>query len=92
MLNHKYNNMGTETIGLIAGILTATSLLPQLIKTLRERQSEGISSFIFIMLMAGNGLWAYYGILRDDFPIIITNSFSFVMNVVMLILKIRYSK
>jgi MtN3 and saliva related transmembrane protein len=84
--------MSTDTIGLIAGILTAGSLLPQLIKTLKERKVEGVSAFIFIILMAGTGLWVYYGTLRDDFPLIITNSFSFALNVVMLILKIRYSK
>jgi MtN3 and saliva related transmembrane protein len=84
--------MKTELIGLIAGILTACSLLPQMIKTLRDHNVEGVSAFIFILLIAGNGLWAYYGILRDDLPLIITNSFSFAVDVFMLILKFKYSK
>jgi MtN3 and saliva related transmembrane protein len=84
--------MKTEIIGLIAGILTACSLLPQLIKTLKEHKTEGVSVFIFILLMCGTGLWVYYGILRDDLPLIITNAFSFVLNVTMLGLKIKYSK
>ena len=84
--------MKTELIGLIAGILTACSLLPQMVKTIKEHKTEGVSPFIFIILMGGTGMWVYYGILRDDFPIIITNAFSFGLNVIMLILKIRYSK
>jgi MtN3 and saliva related transmembrane protein len=81
-----------EIIGLIAGILTSSSLLPQLIKTLKERRVEDVSPVMFIMLLAGTGLWAYYGILRNDFPIIITNGFSFLLNVFMLILKVKYSR
>ena len=84
--------MKTELIGLIAGILTACSLIPQLVKVLKEHKADGVSPFIFIILMAGTGLWVYYGILRDDFPLIITNAFSFGLNVLMLVLKIRYSK
>jgi MtN3 and saliva related transmembrane protein len=84
--------MKTELIGLIAGILTACSLLPQLIKTLKEHKAEGVSVFIFIILMCGTGMWVYYGVLRDDLPLIVTNAFSFALNVLMLILKIRYSK
>jgi MtN3 and saliva related transmembrane protein len=84
--------MKTELIGLIAGILTACSLLPQVIKTLKEHKTEGVSVFIFILLMGGTGMWVYYGILRDDLPLIVTNAFSFALNVLMLILKIRYSK
>jgi MtN3 and saliva related transmembrane protein len=84
--------MKTELIGLIAGILTASSILPQLIKTIREHKAEGVSVFIFIILMAGTAMWVYYGILRDDFPLMITNAFSFGLNLIMLILKIKYSK
>lgn len=84
--------MSTELIGLIAGILTACSLIPQLVKTIRERNTDGVSALIYVILMAGTGLWVYYGILRDDFPLIITNAFSFGLNVLMLVLKIRYSK
>jgi len=84
--------MKTELIGLVAGILTACSILPQLVKTIKEHSTDGISIFIFIILMAGTAMWVYYGILRDDFPLIITNGFSFVLNTVMLVLKIKYSK
>ncbi|HCN84117.1 MAG TPA: hypothetical protein DIT07_10940 [Sphingobacteriaceae bacterium] len=84
--------MKTELIGLIAGILTACSLIPQLVKTVREHNVDGVSPLIYVILMAGTGLWVYYGILRDDFPLIITNAFSFGLNVLILVLKIRYSR
>ncbi len=76
-----------QAIGLVAGILTASSILPQLVKTIRSKQAEDISSFVFVILIAGTGMWALYGLLLDDFPIMITNGFSFKLNVAMTNLK-----
>ena len=81
-----------EIIGIVAGVLTSASLLPQLIKTLKERKVEDVSPVMFIMLMLGTGLWGYYGILREDLPIIVTNAFSFVLNIIMIILKVKFSR
>ena len=65
----------TKIVGLIAGVLTASSLLPQVFKTIKTKEAEDVAPFMFWMLVTGTGLWAYYGILRDDMPIIITNAF-----------------
>lgn len=81
-----------KTIGLIAGILTASSLIPQLVKTIKTKEAEDVASYMFWMLVTGTGLWGYYGVLRDDLPIIITNGFSFSLNIFMLILRKRYAK
>jgi MtN3 and saliva related transmembrane protein len=81
-----------ELIGLVAGILTASSLLPQLIKTIKKRHAEDISPFMFVLLLVGTGLWTYYGILRSDLPLIATNAFSFSLNVIMLVLKVRFTR
>lgn len=80
----------TQTIGIIAGILTATSLLPQLLKILKEKKADDVSIVMLLVLMAGVALWVYYGILRDDWPIIITNAFSLTLNVVTLFFKVKY--
>lgn len=80
----------TQIIGLVAGILTATSLLPQLLKIIKEKKATDVSILMLIVLMAGVGLWVYYGVLREDLPIIITNSFSLLLNIITLFFKIRY--
>lgn len=85
--------MTTETIvGIAAGSFTAASLIPQVIRTFRTKDVSGISWFMFVVLLAGNGLWAWYGFLISSLPVIITNSFSFILDIVMLVLKIRYGK
>lgn len=83
--------ISNEIIGLTAGFLTGVSMLPQLIKTIKEKKADNISPFMIIILILGTGLWNYYGFLKDDLPIIISNSFSCLVNCMMLFLKIRYT-
>lgn len=84
--------MSTEIIGIAAGICTAISLLPQLIKIIREKEARNISLFYLVILLAGLSLWIWYGILREDLPIIATNVASIVLNIAIIILGIRYKR
>jgi MtN3 and saliva related transmembrane protein len=79
-----------EIIGIIAGILTSSSLIPQLVKTIKTKEVKDISVMMFVTLMVGTGLWGYYGIIKNDLPIIVTNGFSCFLNGVMLLLKAKY--
>lgn len=79
-------------IGIIAGILTSASLLPQLFKMIKEKQATNASAGMFIVLMSGVSLWIWYGIMKNDWPIIITNAFSFLINIAILILRNKYKK
>jgi len=80
----------TQIIGIAAGIITASSLLPQLIKILKEKKAEDVSIMMLLFLIVGICLWIYYGILRNDIPIIATNSFSLLLNFVTLYFRIKY--
>lgn len=77
-------------VGTIAGILTSISLLPQLIKLIREKKSHDISLFYLIILLAGLAMWVWYGVLRNDVPLIVFNSFSLLLNLAIIVLGIRY--
>ena len=81
-----------EIIGLTAGIFTSVSLLPQLIKIIKHKKAEDISLFYLAILFVGLALWVWYGTLREDLPIIVTNSFSLIINGLVIILGIRYKK
>ena len=81
-----------QFIGIGAGILTSVSMLPQLIKTFKEKKVEDISLVMILVLMSGIGAWIWYGILRNDAPIIFTNSFSFILNSILLFLRFKYAE
>jgi MtN3 and saliva related transmembrane protein len=84
--------MNEETIGILAGIGTSVSLLPQLIKIIKEKKAGDISYFMIGILMVGLIGWVWYGILKKDAPIIITNCFSILVNTCMVIFTIKYKK
>lgn len=58
----------------------------------KEKEVDDISIVMLLTLMTGLGLWIYYGILRTDWPIILTNSFSFLLNVIIIVLRFRYKR
>jgi len=77
-------------IGLVAGILTGVSMLPQLLKIIKKKNAKDVSSIMILVLLSGLALWVYYGFLKEDFPIIITNAFSFCISSLVLFFKIYY--
>jgi MtN3 and saliva related transmembrane protein len=81
-----------QVIGLAAGVCTAISLLPQLIKIVREKRAEQLSLFYLFTLLLGLGLWIAYGGLRGDLPIILTNIASATLNISVIILSVKYRK
>ena len=82
----------TQIIGLTAGVCTAISLVPQVVKTIKEKEAEDVSLLMLLVLGAGLALWIVYGIKRNDLPIIATNCFSLLVNITMVILRIKYKK
>ncbi|MEO6252078.1 MAG: SemiSWEET transporter [Ferruginibacter sp.] len=85
--------MNIETlIGIAASACTAASLIPQLIKVLREKKAENISLWMLLVLFAGLGLWFFYGVLKEDMVIIISNSFSLIINAVLGVYAIKYKR
>lgn len=79
-------------IGIAAGCLTAIAATPQIIKVIRTKEVEHVSPVMFLLLMAGNAMWCWYGIMIKDWPIIVTNAFSFTMDLVMIVLRALYAK
>jgi MtN3 and saliva related transmembrane protein len=79
-----------EALGLVAGICTSSSLVPQLITTIKKKKASEVSTVMFIVLLTGNALWVYYGFDKKDIPIISTNLFTIGLNIAMLTLKYKY--
>jgi MtN3 and saliva related transmembrane protein len=81
-----------QLVGIIAGICTGLSLLPQLIKIKKEKQAEGTSTVMLITLLVGLGGWIVYGVMRTDYPVIFTNAFSFMINIWIMVLSAKYAR
>ncbi|MBU2995411.1 SemiSWEET transporter [Cellulophaga baltica] len=81
-----------EVIGVLAGVFTTIAVLPQIVKAVKTQKVSDISPFMYIILCIGVGMWTIYGVMKKDWPIIITNGISLVFNSVMLYILITQDK
>jgi MtN3 and saliva related transmembrane protein len=79
-----------SVIGLLAGTLTTLSFFPQVLKTVRTKETKDLSLSMYIVLATGIFLWTIYGILIGALPVILANGVSFMLATIVLILKIKY--
>ncbi len=81
----------TTYLGYLAGLLTMVSFLPQLVRTLRTRETGDLSMGMFALLLAGACCWLAYGVLTRNGPVIITNIGVVALNIALLTAKVRYT-
>lgn len=84
--------MSQTVIGIIAGVLTSASMVPQFIKVLRKKDVGNLSPLMLLVLILGVALWTYYGFLKDELPIILSNGFSVVLNIGLMICYFIFRK
>jgi len=84
--------MSQTVIGIIAGVLTSASMLPQFIKVLRKKDVGNLSPLMLLVLISGVALWTYYGFLKDEMPIILSNGFSVLLNSGLLVCYMLFRK
>ena len=84
--------LNIEFFGYFAAILTTLAFLPQLIKTLKTKKAEDVSLITLIMFLTGVLSWIVYGYKIASIPILLANLITFVLNLLILIFKITFSK
>jgi MtN3 and saliva related transmembrane protein len=81
-----------DIIGTVAGILVLSSFIPQLIKAYKSKKMSDVSIHLMIPIASGMFLWVIYGLIRSDPVIIGTNATGFTLNIILLVMKLRYDK
>lgn len=85
----------TETeiiIGLTGGVLLVLSLLPQLFKIIKNKNSQNISILTYIILVIAEIIWCIYGILKNDKQVIIANTSSGIITLLIIFFSLYYRK
>lgn len=62
-----------ETIASIAAFFTMIGYLPQAIKTIKTRDTKGISFWMYFFSIVGVVFWLIFGIMINNIPIIFKN-------------------
>jgi MtN3 and saliva related transmembrane protein len=77
-------------LGFIAGTITVTSFLPQVVRTWRTRRTRDLSMGMFALLVTASTLWMIYGVLGHDWPVVATNGGMVALNLSLVVAKVRY--
>ena len=86
------NSTNIEFFGYFAAILTTAAFLPQLLKTIKTKKADDVSLITLIMFICGVFSWVIYGYLISSIPIMAANLITFILNILILISKVSYSK
>lgn len=78
------------TLGLIAGTLTTIAFIPQITKTWKSKSAQDVSLGMLITFSTGVLLWLTYGLFIHALPVILANLVTFVLTLIILVLKIKY--
>lgn len=83
--------MNTVTIlGLIAAFCTTLSFLPQALKTIRTKDTSGISLSMYALFTFGTLLWFLFGVFSSNIPVTAANFVTLIFATIILFYKIKY--
>lgn len=77
-------------LGYAGGTMTTLAFLPQVLKTIRTRNTESISLGMYLLFTAGVFLWLLYGLSLHSVPMILANGITLGLSVVLLVAKLRW--
>lgn len=79
-------------IGSVAGLLTTVAFIPQVWLIWKTRRTDGISLGMYSVFTAGVALWLGYGVLIGSWPVIVANSLTLTLALLILAMKLRFGK
>jgi MtN3 and saliva related transmembrane protein len=80
----------SEIIGLMAAVLTTAAFVPQVYKTWKSKSVDSLSLTMYIVFFTGVVLWLIYGIQINSLSIIIANSVTSILALLLIIFKLIY--
>jgi MtN3 and saliva related transmembrane protein len=75
-------------IGSAAALASTISFTPQAWKVIKSRRTHDISTSMYMLTVCGFALWTTYGILLDQWPLIVTNSICLALSGFILAMKL----
>lgn len=75
-------------VGYLASICSMASFVPQAWKIIKTADTAAISKRMYAVTVVGFALWSAFGVLRMEWPIILTNVVCFCLSSFILVMKI----
>lgn len=79
-----------ETIGVVAGLMTTTAFIPQVVQTWRTRSARDFALPMLLLFVGGVALWLIYGLAVGSAGLIIANAITLPLAAFILWVKLRH--
>ncbi|HAV28783.1 MAG: SemiSWEET transporter [Saprospiraceae bacterium] len=79
-----------EALGYFAAFCTTISFLPQTIKTIKTKDTSGLSLYMYLLFFIGVGCWFFYGYVISNYPLMIANGLTLFLSGIILIMKLKH--
>jgi len=79
-----------SNLGYFAGLLTTIAFIPQVVKVWTSKSTSDISLIMFVIFTLGVLLWLIYGVIVNDYSLVVTNLVTFSLSLSILVAKILY--
>jgi len=66
------------------------AFIPQVWRSLRTRDTRGISLGMYTVFTLGIALWLVYGLLTRDLPVTLANAVTLLLALTVVVLKLRH--
>lgn len=79
-----------NAFGVIAGLCSMTSFVPQILKIVRERDASAISLHMYAVTIIGFACWTTYGALSGSWPVTLSNAICLILVIAIFALRLRF--
>lgn len=79
-----------NAFGVVAGLCSMASFVPQIMKIVRERDASGVSLRMYAVTMFGFACWTAYGALSQSWPVAASNIICLLLTAAIFALRLRF--
>lgn len=79
-----------NTFGVVAGLCSMASFLPQIWKMTRTKDASGVSLRMYAVTIVGFICWTVFGVLSQSWPVTLANGVCLVLVSIIFFLRLRF--
>ena len=78
-------SLAIEIVGMFAALLTTLAFIPQVLKVIKLKKTDGLSLSTYIIFTLGVGLWFVYGFFKNSISMVLGNGITLILSMIILV-------
>tara|TARA_B100000989_G_scaffold289588_1_gene261649 strand:- start:74 stop:343 length:270 start_codon:yes stop_codon:yes gene_type:complete len=78
-------SLAIEIVGMFAALLTTLAFIPQVLKVIKLKKTDGLSLTTYIIFTLGVALWLVYGFFKNSISMVLGNGITLILSMIILV-------